>query len=89
MRFGARERIRKVSRIKRLCSGSGTEADPDPNQRGQRLYQGAAGAAETISGVGVEGADYIREQEGGRSYLRGGSCPPWPPLGPPLIWNVQ
>ena len=61
MRFGARERIRKVSRIKRLCSGSGTEADPDPNQRGhrggggQRLYQGAAGVAETISGVGVEG----------------------------------
>ena len=46
------------------------EADPDPNQRGGRrggrdLSGGAAGGAETISGVGAEGAYTISGGAGG------------------------
>ena len=43
---------------------SRTEADPDPNQRGGR--GGAAGGAETISGVGAEGAETI---SGGAGHI--------------------
>ena len=52
-------------------SGTLSEADPDPNQRGGRrggrdLSGGAAGGAETISGVGAEGAYTI---SGGAGHI--------------------
>ena len=70
------------------------EADPDPNQRGGRrggrdLSGGAAGGAETISGVGAEGHIlYQGGQEGGQVIFEGGLVPP---LAPPWIrhWLYQ
>ena len=74
----------------KLCSRtrSESEADPDPNQRGGRrggrdLSGGAAGGAETISGVGAEGHIlYQGGQEGGQVIFEGGLVPP---LAPPWI----